>query len=147
MSRQAFGPNLRRIRIQKGISIEQIAAATKVSADLLSGLERNDFSRWPVGIYARAYVRQYAYAIGVDPDSTVDEFCRWFAEGDRRAERTIREQATIVGQDSVDYRDEAPAAAGGDRRAGKKRPVSHKPAPASEPDGLLVRLRRAFNRA
>jgi len=147
MSRQAFGPNLRRIRIQRGISIEQIATATKVSADLLSGLERNDFSRWPVGIYARAFVRQYAYAIGVDPDSTVDEFCRWFAEGDRRAERTIREQATIVGQDSVDYRDEAPNAAAGDRRAGKKRPGNHKPAPAPEPDGLLVRLRRAFNRA
>ena len=147
MSRQAFGPNLRRIRIQKGISIEQIATATKVSADLLSGLERNDFSRWPVGIYARAYVRQYAYAIGVDPDSTVDEFCRWFAEGDRRAERTIREQATIVGQDSVNYRDEAPNAAGGDRRAGKKRPGNNKPAPTSEPGGLLVRLRRAFNRA
>jgi transcriptional regulator with XRE-family HTH domain len=146
MSRQAFGPNLRRIRIQKGISIEQIATATKVSADLLSGLERNDFSRWPVGIYARAYVRQYAYAIGVDPDSTVDEFCRWFAEGDRRAERTIREQATIVGQDSVSYRDEPPAAAGTDRRASKKRP-GPKPAPSSEPGGLLVRLRRAFNRA
>jgi transcriptional regulator with XRE-family HTH domain len=146
MSRQAFGPNLRRIRIQKGISIEQIAAATKVSADLLSGLERNDFSRWPVGIYARAYVRQYAYAIGVDPDSTVDEFCRWFAEGDRRAERTIREQATIVGQDSVVYRDELPATAGGDRRAGKKRPGG-KPAPSAEPGGLLVRLRRAFTRA
>ena len=146
MSRQAFGPNLRRIRIQKGISIEQIAAATKVSADLLSGLERNDFSRWPVGIYARAYVRQYAYAIGVDPDSTVDEFCRWFAEGDRRAERTIREQATIAGEDSVNYRDDPPAAAGADRRAGKKRPAA-KPAPAAEPDGLLVRLRRAFTRA
>ena len=58
MSRQAFGPNLRRIRIQKGISIEQIATATKISGDLLSGLERNDFSRWPVGIYARAYERE-----------------------------------------------------------------------------------------
>lgn len=146
MSRQAFGPNLRRIRIQKGISIEQIAAASKISADLLSGLERNDFSRWPVGIYARAYVRQYAYAIGVDPDSTVDEFCRWFAEGDRRAERTIREQATIVGQDSVAYRDDPPAVAGADRRAGKKRPEA-KSAPSSETGGLLVRLRRAFNRA
>ena len=132
MSRQAFGPNLRRIRIQKGISIEQIAAATKVSADLLSGLERNDFSRWPVGIYARAYVRQYAYAIGVDPDSTVDEFCRWFAQGDRRAERTIREQATIVGQDSVTYRDDPPV--GGRRRPPRRqeapRPPSRHPPPS-----------------
>jgi transcriptional regulator with XRE-family HTH domain len=142
MSRQAFGPNLRRIRIQKGISIEKIATATKVSADLLNGLERNDFSRWPVGIYARAYVRQYAYAIGVDPDSTVDEFCRWFPQGDRRAERVVREQATIVGHENVAYRDEPPVSAGADRR-GAKRAAK----PKSEPSGLLVRLRRAFTRA
>jgi transcriptional regulator with XRE-family HTH domain len=148
MSRQAFGPNLRRIRIQKGISIEKIAAGTKISADLLNGLERNDFSRWPVGIYARAYVRQYAYAIGVDPDSTVDEFCRWFAEGDRRAERTVREQATIVGMDALAYRDEPPPAAGGDRRAGKRRAGEKpKPKPAAQGAGFLVRLRRAFTRA
>jgi transcriptional regulator with XRE-family HTH domain len=148
MSRQAFGPNLRRIRIQKGISIEKIAAGTKISADLLNGLERNDFSRWPIGIYARAYVRQYAYAIGVDPDSTVDEFCRWFAEGDRRAERTVREQATIAGLDTLAYRDEPPASAGGDRRAGKRRAGERpKTQPAAQGAGLLVRLRRAFTRA
>ena len=148
MSRQAFGPNLRRIRIQKGISIEKIAAGTKISADLLNGLERNDFSRWPVGIYARAYVRQYAYAIGVDPDSTVDEFCRWYAEGDRRAERTVREQATIAGLDTLAYRDEPPPDAGGDRRAAKRR-AGDKPKtqPAAQNAGFLVRLRRAFTRA
>ena len=142
MSRHAFGPNLRRVRIQKGVSIAQIATATKISADLLNGLERNDFSRWPTGIYARAYVRQYAYAIGVDPDSTVDEFCRWFPQGDRRAERTVREQATIVGQEQVDWRDEPPAAVGANRRGVK--PTAK---PKQEPSGLLVRLRRALTRA
>lgn len=116
MSRQAFGPNLRRIRLQKGVSIERISAATKIPADLLHGLERNDFSRWPLGIFARAYVRQYASAIGVDPDSTVDEFCRWFSHGDRRAERTVREQATIVGHEQLAWHDEPPADAGADRR-------------------------------
>ena len=44
-------------------------------------------------------MRQYAYAIGVDPDTTVDEFCRFFQEGDRRAEGVIREQAAIIGHD------------------------------------------------
>ena len=144
MSRQAFGPNLRRTRIQKGISIDQIAASTKIAADLLNGLERNDFSRWPEGIYARAYVRQYAYAIGVDPDATVDEFCRFFPQGDRRAERVVREQATIIGHDKLTYRDEPPPAAGGERRGGSKR--APKP-PAPQPAGLLVRLRRALTRA
>lgn len=97
MTREAFGPNLRRLRLQRGISIEQIAETTNIAHDLLEGLERNDFSEWPSGIFARAYVRQYAYALGVDPDATVDEFCRYFPQGDRRAEGVMRETATIVG--------------------------------------------------
>lgn len=97
--REAFGPNLRRVRVQRGISLESIAAATKVHTDLWAGLERNDFARWPAGIYARAYVRAYAVEIGVDPDSTVDQFCRLFPNGDRRVVRVVRQQAALVGHD------------------------------------------------
>jgi len=104
--RDAFGPNLRRIRLQRGITLEHIAEATKVSVDLWAGLERNDFSRWPTGIYARSYVRSYAEAIGMDGDDTVDEFCRHFPQGDRRVARLIREQAVIVGHDQLVWGDE-----------------------------------------
>src|SRR6185436_10678214 len=97
--REAFGPNLRRLRVKRGISLETIAAATKVHTDLWAGLERNDFSRWPAGIYARAYVRAYAVEVGVDPDATVDEFCRLFPNGDRRVVRVVRQQAALVGHD------------------------------------------------
>lgn len=97
--REVFGPNLRRLRVQRGISLERIAISTKVNADLWSGLERNDLSRWPAGIYARAFVRAYAMEVGVDPDTTVDEFCRLFPNGDRRAERVVRQQAALVGHD------------------------------------------------
>src|ERR1700730_3385491 len=97
--RDVFGPNLRRMRMQRCITIEQIAAATKVSASLWSALERNDLSRWPTGIYARAYVRAYALEIGADPEVTVDEFCRSFPTGDRRAGRVVREQAALIGHD------------------------------------------------
>jgi len=105
-AREAFGPNLRRIRISRGVSLEQIADATKVSVSLWKALERNDFSRWPSGIYARAYLRSYADLIGVDPDTTVDDFCRWFPQGDRRVERTVREQAAIVGHNQLQWRDD-----------------------------------------
>jgi transcriptional regulator with XRE-family HTH domain len=120
MSRQAFGSNLRRMRLKKGISIERISAETKIPVEWLNELENNDFSRWPLGIFARAYIRQYADAIGADPDSTVDEFCRWFPQGDRRAERVVREQATIVGHDKLTWRDKPPAQAGVDRRGPAK---------------------------
>ena len=106
--RQAFGTNLRRIRMQRGITIAQIVAATNVGARFWEALENNDLSRWPNGIYARAYVRGYAKVVGVDPESTVDEFCRCFPQGDRRAEFVIRGQAEIVGHQDLQWRDHVP---------------------------------------
>jgi cytoskeletal protein RodZ len=95
-AREAFGRNLRRFRLQRGITLEQVSAATNVRSALWVGLEQNDLTYWPTGLYAREYVRQYAHAIGVDPESTVDEFCRCFPHGDRRAEPTFRVHAEIV---------------------------------------------------
>ena len=92
-----FGPSLRRERERRGISLDSLAAATKVSVDLWEGLERNDFSRWPSGIFARAFVRDYARAIGIEPDAVIDEFCRQFAIGDRRAARIVHAQAELIG--------------------------------------------------
>ena len=147
MTRDAYGPNLRRIRLQRGIALEQIADATKVPVELWAGLERNDISSWPSGIFARAYIRQYAYAIGVDPDSTVDEFCRWFPQGDRRAEKIVRVHAEIVGH-SLDWEDDVPDA-DGDRRGGANAPPidARQSSPQSPLAALFMRLRRTFGRA
>lgn len=95
--RHTFGPRLRSERERRGISLDTIATATKVSADLWEGLERNDFSRWPSGIFARAFIRDYARAVGLDSDEIVDEFCRLFPVGDRRASRLIKAQAELIG--------------------------------------------------
>lgn len=105
MSREAFGPMLRRIRLLRHIGLERIVVSTQIPQDLLEGLERSDFSCWPTGIYARAYVRQYAEAIGLDPEPVVNEFCRWFPEGDRRAARLIRDCANLAGHE-LEWRDE-----------------------------------------
>jgi transcriptional regulator with XRE-family HTH domain len=97
--RDVFGPRLRAERERRGISIETIASVTKVGSDLWEGLERNDFSRWPSGIFARAFVRDYARAIGLDSDEVVNEFCRIFPLGDRRGSRLIQAQAQLIGHD------------------------------------------------
>jgi len=115
--RDTFGPRLRSERERRGISLDTIALVTNVSIELWQGLERNDFSRWPTGIFARAFVRDYAKALGLDADEVVEEFCRLFPVGDRRAERLIREQAELIGQAPA-YRDETQLIPGGvDRRA------------------------------
>lgn len=143
--REAFGPNLRRIRLQRGVSLKQLAERTKVAETLWAGLERNDFSRWPNGIFARAYVREYAKAVGADPEATVDEFCRWFPNGDRRIAPIIKEQAAIVGHDDLEWRDDVPkSAAHGDRRGAADGPAS----PAKKSSGpLTTLLRRVLSRA
>lgn len=113
--RHTFGPRLRSERERRGISLDTIAAATKVSAELWDGLERNDFSRWPSGIFARAFVRDYARAVGLDADEVVDEFCRLFPIGDRRASRLIKAQAELIGHNPALTETMIPAS--GDRRA------------------------------
>lgn len=53
-------------RRQKGISLEAIAASTKLSVRQLEAIETGDFNRLPGGIYNTNYIRQYARAIEFD---------------------------------------------------------------------------------
>jgi cytoskeleton protein RodZ len=69
-----FGTYLREARERRGVSLRQIATATKISLSALEALERNDISRLPGGIFTRAFVRAYAREVGLDPEPTVREF-------------------------------------------------------------------------
>lgn len=66
-----FGLHLKQARENRGMSLRQIAGATKISTVALEALERGDFSRLPGGIFSRAFVRAYAVEVGLDPDETV----------------------------------------------------------------------------
>ena len=124
---EAFGPNLRRLRLRRGISLPELSTRTKVSVELWDAMEGNDLSRWPVGIYARAKIREYAEVIGVDPDATVDEFCRLFPQGDRRAQARVRDHAELIGH-PLTWKDHLPAGLGGeDRRVSSKSAADHLP--------------------
>ena len=69
---------LRDARERRGISLRQIANATKISVGVLEALERNDISRLPGGIFSRAFVRSYAIEVGLDPEATIQEFIAQF---------------------------------------------------------------------
>ena len=80
MTPQAFGQKLRREREKKHITLDQLAARTKVAASLLWSLEAGDCARWPGGIYSRGFVRAYAEGTGMDPESTVSMFVESYPE-------------------------------------------------------------------
>jgi transcriptional regulator with XRE-family HTH domain len=77
---QDFGPRLRKERERRKISLDSIAASTKVSLSLFEALERNDVSRWPTGIFRRSFMRAYATGIGLDADVIVREFLERFPD-------------------------------------------------------------------
>jgi transcriptional regulator with XRE-family HTH domain len=82
LSRQAFGRLLHAARERSGVTLDDIARRTKVSASLLSALERGDASRWPKGIFRRAFFRDYVVAIGLPTESHITEFLRLFPDGE-----------------------------------------------------------------
>jgi cytoskeleton protein RodZ len=73
-----LGAKLRQARERRGVSLRQVAAATKISVVALEALERNDPSKLPGGIFSRAFVRSYASEVGLDPDEAWREFAAQF---------------------------------------------------------------------
>jgi transcriptional regulator with XRE-family HTH domain len=126
--RDTFGPRLRRERERRGISLDTLATRTNVSMELWTGLESNDFSKWPGGLFARAFVRDYAKVVGLDADELVDDFCRLFPIGDRRGLPKLRAQAELIGHELHTSGETKLIPGGVDRRVG---PAGTAPAAAA----------------
>ncbi len=77
---ESFGRRLRRERERRQIALSSISANTKISATLFQALERDDISRWPGGIFRRAFIRAYAEGVGLDPDDVMREFLERFPD-------------------------------------------------------------------
>jgi len=75
-----FGTFLRQAREHRGVSLQDLAESTKISARVLESLERNDPSKLPGGIFSRAFVRAYAREVGLDPDVAVASFVTAFPD-------------------------------------------------------------------
>ncbi|HWF84680.1 MAG TPA: helix-turn-helix transcriptional regulator, partial [Vicinamibacterales bacterium] len=80
MTDESFGRRLRRERERRQIALSSISANTKISATLFQALERDDLSRWPGGIFRRAFIRAYAEGVGLDPDDVMREFLERFPD-------------------------------------------------------------------
>ena len=64
------------IRRNRGVSLEQISNATKISMRSLQAIEGGEFKKLPGGIYDTNYIRQYAQAIDFDASALLDYYNR-----------------------------------------------------------------------
>ena len=70
----SFGEDLKREREMRGVTLEEISAATKISVRFLKSIENEEFSRLPGGIFCRSFVRAYARYLGLDEDPLMEEY-------------------------------------------------------------------------
>lgn len=71
---QSAFPDLTAIRKRRGLSLEDIAQATKISPGYLRAIEEGRFEHLPGGIYDLNYLRQYARAIDYDEDELIRRY-------------------------------------------------------------------------
>lgn len=69
-----FGARLRAQRERQQISLPAIAEKMKIRLSLLEQLEGDQLASWPKGIFGRSWLRDYARAIGLEPEAVVREF-------------------------------------------------------------------------
>ncbi len=78
-----FGQALKHARESAGLTLEAIAARTKIGVRMLAAIEDGEFGRLPSQVFARMFVRQYLELIGAAPEEWLpgyDAAWRHFAE-------------------------------------------------------------------
>jgi cytoskeletal protein RodZ len=92
---ESLGQYLGRARANKGVSLQEIAAVTRIGHSYLRELEADDFSNLPTQTVTKSYVRTYARFVGLDEA----EVMRRFAESagvyyrDLEAARTAKSKS------------------------------------------------------
>ena len=69
-----LGKRLREAREEKKISLDELQAITKIQKRYLIAIEEGNYSIMPGSFYVRAFIKQYAEAVGLDPEALFEEY-------------------------------------------------------------------------
>jgi cytoskeleton protein RodZ len=58
-------------RGERGLSIDEVAASTRIRPEHLRALEADDYTQLAAPVYARGYLRSYAKFLGLEPDPLI----------------------------------------------------------------------------
>jgi cytoskeletal protein RodZ len=70
----SVGETLREARETRGVSVEDVSAATRIRATLIRAIEADDYKPCGGAVYARGHIRSIARVVGVDPAPLIAEF-------------------------------------------------------------------------
>ncbi|AKJ65349.1 helix-turn-helix domain-containing protein [Kiritimatiella glycovorans] len=69
-----IGPQLRKAREAKGVTISEAAHKTKILPQILEDLEKDDFKRMAAPMYTRGFIKIYSEYLGLDPEAMLAEW-------------------------------------------------------------------------
>ncbi|WP_290032856.1 helix-turn-helix domain-containing protein [Ligilactobacillus cholophilus] len=67
------GQKLKDARIAKGLTLDDLQQSTKIQKRYLIAIEEGNYQALPGDFYVRAFARQYAETVGLDPNEIVKE--------------------------------------------------------------------------
>jgi cytoskeletal protein RodZ len=73
-----LGAALAAARRERGLSVEEVSAATRIRPAIIRAIENDDFDACGGAVYARGHLRSVAQVVGADPRPLVEEFDRRF---------------------------------------------------------------------
>jgi curved DNA-binding protein CbpA len=72
------GQFLQKIRLYKGVNLEQLSEEIKVGKTLLVALEANDIDGLPIAVFTRGFVIQFAKVLHVNDKQLADAYMKYF---------------------------------------------------------------------
>lgn len=69
-----LGAALRKVRVSRGVSLEEAARDTRIRAEFLSALEEEDFDRLLGDVHVRGCLRSYATYLGLSADRVLEVY-------------------------------------------------------------------------
>jgi cytoskeletal protein RodZ len=70
----SYGRYLQAVRLEKKISLEQVAAQTRIGLGNLMLVEQEDHEQLPAAVFVKGFLRSYAAAVGADGDEAVRRY-------------------------------------------------------------------------
>ena len=101
----SFGVRLKQEREQRGITLDEISATTKIGTRMLVALEQDHFDQLPGGIFNKGFVRAYARCLGLDEDQAIADYLA--ASGNLPTEKDKDRKSEGVSESSFDLQAEA----------------------------------------
>ncbi|MCZ7614845.1 MAG: helix-turn-helix domain-containing protein [Ignavibacteriaceae bacterium] len=68
-----FAEQLKKARLKKGLSLQQIAAKTRIDIKFLEAIDNGNFGFLP-DLYVKAFIKQFAKSVDLDENETIKKY-------------------------------------------------------------------------